>query len=668
MKLSSLCRTVCASVAAVTTALQPMAVYAAPNKPIQKISEVGPRSSDTVARYTVDIEKEATLSQSQKIALLKQKVKYVFILFQENRSFDFYFGTFPGAKGLFSQAPENTPGFYQPFVDVNGKVTTITPFKIPASVKDVNGNTIPLYPADTASVDHSHTGMDRKLNIGPNGVARNDQYALDEEGVTITNGVPSKTPSLEREQFGELVMAHVDCDTVPFLWNYADRFVLYDNFFDTIIGPSTPNAIAMIAGQSGETQWVKHPQLGSNITLTGESLPVVADPDPYWGSSLDVFSDPQQPEPGRTSNPAPNLTFASLPLSFMGMDIQTTTQSDYNPAFDLTDVQSDIQKIASDSVTPINWGWYQQGYNHEPTDGTGPATNNDYIAHHNGPQYFGYISNNPEVSKHLHGLGDFYADVKAHNLPTEGGVFYVRGGYNNLDGLNPVDPNPKLAGVYSGNDDHPGYSDAQISEALLADEINAIASSPYWKDSAIFITYDETDGLYDHTSPVIRSYDPEKNPLAQGPRIPALLISPYSAVHVVSHERAEHSSIIKFINELYGLTPLADLPDEASARKEGQKLFGQANLGPADDKVSGVGDLLSGFDNNRLLGLEPALPPQYAMIPQAQITKLPHFGGNGCRVLQTVPTDFGQEQPVPADFNPRPDTNPGIPTSGNWVP
>ena len=46
--------------------------------------------------------------------------------------------------------------------------------------------------------------------------------------------------------------------------------------------------------------------------------------------------------------------------------------------------------------------------------------------------------------------------------------------------------------AFPGNDDHPGYSDAQIPEALLADEINAIAASPYWKDSAIIITYDET--------------------------------------------------------------------------------------------------------------------------------------------------------------------------------
>ena len=655
----------CASLAAITTLLQPINAFAGQNA---RVVEIGPRSSEMVAQHTLDLEKEATLSKAQKLRLLREKVKYVFVLFQENRSFDFHFGTYPGAKGVYSQPPQETPGFYQPFVDTEGHVKTITPFKIPSTVTDVSGKTVQLYPADTASVDHSHTGMDRKLDFAPNGVARNDQYSLDEEGVTIVNGKPASIPSLEREQFGELVMSHIDCDTIPFLWNYADRFVLYDNFFDTVIGPSTPNAIAMIAGQSGETQWVKYPQLGSNITTTNQALPVVSDPDPYWGSSLDVFSNPQQPEPGRTSNPAANLTFATLPLSFMGMDIQTTTQADYNPAFDLVDVQGDIQKIASDNVTPINWGWYQQGYDHEPTDGTGPATNNDYIAHHNGPQYFGYISNNPEVTKHMHGLGDFYADVKARRLPASGGVFYVRGGYNNLDGLKPVDPNPKLATVYNGNDDHPGYSDAQISEALLADEINAIASSPYWKESAIFITYDETDGLYDHTSPVIRSYDPEENPLDQGPRIPAILISPYSAVHVVSHERSEHSSIIKFINEMYGLTPLADLPDEANARLKGKKLFGQADLGPADDKVSGVGDLLSGFDNNRLLGLDPILPAEYAMIPQAEVMKLPHFGGNGCRVLQIVPTDFGREGVVPADFNPRPDTNPGIPTSGTWTP
>ena len=634
---------------------------------------MAPRSSAAVSKRMLRVEDAPNLTHEQKLLLLQKKIKYVFVLFQENRSFDFYFGSYPGANNLYSKPAAETPGFLQPFVDTKGHLTTIRPFKIPASVVDVNGKAVPLYPADTASVNHSHVPMDTKLDFDKRFVARNDRYSLVEEGVTLdSTGKPTSIPSLEREQFGELVMSHVDCDTVPFLWNYADRFILFDNFFDTVIGPSTPNAIAMIAGQSGETQWVRHPSLGANYTTTNAALPVVGDPQPFWGSSLDVFTPPSKRQPvdnpgGVSSNPASNLTFATLPLSFMGRDINNITQDDQNPAFDLEDVQEDIKRIAGDDNKAVNWAWFQEGYDHEPTDPTAAASNSDYIAHHNAPQYFGYVANNPtETKAHLRGLGDFFSTIKARDLPKAGGVFYLRGGYGNLDGLVPQDPDTATRADFKGNDDHPAYSDAQISEALLADEINAIAASPYWPESAIIITYDETDGLYDHTTPRVRSFDALGNALDQGPRIPAIVISPYGVVHAVSHERTEHSSIIKFIDELFHLTPLAELPDEAKARKQGEKLFGQPNLGPADDKVPGVGDLFSAFDNARLTGREEMLPAEYAMIPQALVTSLPHFGGAGCRVLQIEPDDSTIANPVPADFNPRPDINPGIPTSGTW--
>jgi phospholipase C len=155
----------------------------------------------------------------------------------------------------------------------------------------------------------------------------------------------------------------------------------------------------------------------------------------------------------------------------------------------------------------------------------------------------------------MKGLDDSFTAINANALPAEGGVFYVRGGYGNLDSLTPRSPSPAVEADYPGNDDHPGYSDAQISEALLADTINAIASSPYWSQSALIITYDETDGLYDHTQPKIRSWDPLGDALNQGPRIPAIVISPYGMVHAVSREATEHGSIIKFIDELFNLTP-----------------------------------------------------------------------------------------------------------------
>ena len=675
----------CAAVA-LSALMQPGFLFAQVAEPAAKLVEIAPKSNETVAAHIVSPAVEAKLTNAQKLALLQKNVKHVFVLFQENRAFDFYFGTYPGADGLFTKPAAQTPGFTQPIVNTDGTVGTISPFLIPATVTDVNKNTVQIYPADTASVDHSHAGMDNDLDVNNENIPQNDRYALNAEGLTTKNGnivslstgLPATTnPTLAQKQTAELVLGHVDCNAAPVLWNYADRFTLFDNFFDTVIGPSTPNAIAMFSGQSGLTQWVEHPELSSLYNTTNAALPIVADPQPFWGSALDVFTPVADQQPvdnpgGVSSNPASNLTYASLGLSFMGSKIYDTTSYDNNMGGDLADVQNDITKIAGDKNLPVNWAWYQEGYDVEGNDLPNTPLHGDYIAHHNAPQYFGYEANNPvETKAHMKGLSDFYADLKNESLPSSG-VFYVRGGYGNLDKLLPQDPNPTVQKTFAGNDDHPGYSDLQISSALLADEVNAIAASPYWKDSAIIITYDETDGEYDHTQPVVRSQDPEGNPLDQGPRIPMIVLSPYGVVHAISHERTEHSSIIKFIDKLYNLTPLADLPDEAAARKLGEVTLGQKYLGPADDGVPGVGNMFSAFDNNRLLGKTPPLESSYAMIPTSQTLTLPQFGGEGCRILGIAPTDTGKGgtviDPAPADFNPRPTTNPGIPTSGTWTP
>ncbi len=677
----------CASLMIAALTLQPLPTLAENPNPKtdesrdqKKVVEIAPRSSAAVARYTRDLASEPILTHAQKLALLHNNIKYVFILFQENRSFDFHFGTYPGARGLFSQSAANTPGFVQPLVLTDGSVTTISPFLMPTSITDINGNTVQIYPEDTDSVNHGHVASDAKLDL-VNNVAQNDRYAFTEEGLsgtlTCSGGTCSYTgpaPTEAQVQKGELVVSHIDCNTVPFLWNYADRFTLFDNFFDTIIGPSTPNALAMFAAQSGVTQWIKHPGLGSNINTTNAQLPVTGDPQPFWGSALDPTVTNRQPTEsggGPSTNPASNQTYASLGLSFMGNQIQSITAADLNPAFDLLDVQKDIKKIAGSANGPVPWAWYELGYDLEPIDTGGVASHSSYIAHHDAPQYFGYESNNPnETAAHMKGLGDFFTALNATALPGtgSGGVYYVRGGYSNLDGLVPRSPSPAVEAAYAGNDDHPGYSDAQISEALLGDTINAIANSPYWPQSAIIITYDETDGLYDHTRPNIRSWDPLNNALSQGPRIPTIVISPFGVVHGISHEATEHGSIIKFIDEIFKLTPLANLPDESLARALGLKTYGQKYLGPSDGATPGVGDLFSGFDNGRLTGHTPPLAASYAVIPESEFS-LPHFGGQGCRALGIVPTDVkagGVIDPAPQDVNPRPSTNPGVPYQGGW--
>ena len=145
--------------------------------------EIAPRSSALVARYTRSLESEPSLTHAQKLALLRKNVKYVFVLFQENRSFDFHFGSYPGARGLFSQPAAKTPGFVQPIVLTDGSVSTISPFLIPQSITDINGATVLLYPEDTDSVNHGHTAIDAKLDLNASNVAQNDRYAFTEEGL-----------------------------------------------------------------------------------------------------------------------------------------------------------------------------------------------------------------------------------------------------------------------------------------------------------------------------------------------------------------------------------------------------------------------------------------------------------------------------------------------------
>jgi phospholipase C len=673
-------RASCAFMVTVGT-MQPYAVMAA-----EPGLKVAPASSAMVSKFVVPDSQEPKLSAKAKLALLRQNIKYVFVLFQENRSFDMYFASYPGANGLF---PANgQPGRSQPIVDTSGNVTTTSTFKIPTSVL-VTGTTtsVPVYPADLDSADHSHAGIVNDIDYS-NGVTLNDRYALNAEGLTTdangqivsrSTGAPLSSlpnPTLAQHQKAELELGHLDCDTAPFLWQYADRFTMFDNFHMTVTGPSTPNAIAVIAGQSGLTQWAEHPG-ESNKAVVGTSLastggePVVADPGPFAGSNLDTSSvkPPYGPNDESPATPALTQTYASLPLSFMGSKINQIIQSDENPALDLLDVQSDIKEIAAKNM-PVNWGWYQEGYDHEPTDGSGATTNATFITHHEGPQYFGYLGDNTHVlNNNLHGLADFATAVNAGALPAGGGVFYVRGGYGNNDNLVPLDPTSHIQAAFAGSDDHPGYSDGQIAEALLADSVNAIANSKYWKNSAIIITYDETDGYYDHVPESIRVNDPYGAPLEGGPRIPTIVISPFASVHGISSKYSEHSSIIKFIDKLFNLVPLERLPNEAAAEASGAKTI-EANMGPVDDETY-ISDLTEAFDNGRLSGTVAPLPASYAAIPTSVVQTLPHYNGQGCQVLNIQPTDYVNgvlTDPAPADFNPRPGSSPGTPSSGNWTP
>ena len=182
---------------------------------------------------------QPNLTTAQKIALLRAKVKYVFVIFHENESFDHYFGTFPGANGLYSApagaTPANlTPSFRQTYLDTSLNTVVISPFLMPQAVTTASGAIVPIYPADEISVDHSHQGMSNGLHVNPaTGIAANDRYAMDQESLT-TN---SLRRDRDRKRRGADIdfargrsrkprtdIGHIDCDTIPFMWRMGEEF------------------------------------------------------------------------------------------------------------------------------------------------------------------------------------------------------------------------------------------------------------------------------------------------------------------------------------------------------------------------------------------------------------------------------------------------------------
>jgi phospholipase C len=668
----------------------PLATLAGPAVTLQ------PPGGPDVKAYLSDPASDPPLSADQLQALVQQKIRYVFVIFNENRSFDSEYGTFPGANGLYSdgQVARPAPGAAQTYTDLEGNRVTVAPFRIgPAE----NANVVD-------SVDHSHTGLARKIDV-VDGTARMDGFARDEYTRLAPPGATAAQQAKAR-QYARLVMAHVDCDTIPFFWRWASNFTVFDNIFATEDTPSTPNAIALLAGQAGETQWVKHPGPAADPTATGSSGPIggtfqqrsqsvtfsgtattqgpplVNDPQPYYGSQFDatvsqggVHRQPYGPaESYAKDNIAANLTFASLPLTLMGNTVTRVMQQDLHPEVDTADIRQDVAAIQRLDHPPVAWRWYENGYGIESTDQGGVASHTAYVSHHEGPQYLGYLADNPAVYDNLQGETQFFADIAGKSLP-QGGVFYIRGGYLNQMGLvpythpgTPPDEVRAIVAAKSGDDNHPGYSDHQLSEAMAARVINAIAGdAKLWAQSAIVITYDESDGFYDHVPPRILAYGPDGLPLARGVRVPLILISPYARTHAVSHVEGDHNAVIETINAVFGLPALASLPDESQAlvagdapyfNQFGPPGFHQKALGPRDIPSEVSGSLLSGFDPRRLMGLAPPLPAAYAQTEPAMLTSLPHYAGHGCQALGLRPVAPESDNNVPPGFNPLPSTYP----------
>ncbi|HTZ55276.1 MAG TPA: alkaline phosphatase family protein [Candidatus Acidoferrum sp.] len=524
------------------------------------------------------------------LALVRSKIKHVFVIYQENRSYDSYFGSFPGSENL-STTFAQTQGFRQ--YDPLGN-QWVTPFRITA--------------ADTADANHSRPALITKSDDG-----RMDLFVATEEFGLLAHGYSRE----DAQRVGLLTMAFEDCDTIPYLWMYAHNFTLFDHFFQAMYGPSTPGNIDLIAAQTGQTQWARHAdeQIGANST--GPGVPVVNDTEPSFGPY------------GSGNAPLPNqgqydLSFATLMLSLSGKEAVNAKKDD-------DDIKEDVGDLVQQGHDAVPWGWYQEGFAFKK----GSTTSYAYVTHHNAVQYFGYLRNNAYYWNGVHDVKELIPRIENGTLGDRG-VIFVKGGYIDPFGFKPADPSPYVQTNFMGDDDHPGYSDSQISEAFVAEFVNAIAKSKYWNDSLILITWDDSEGFYDHVAPPQFERCPDGHPCGDGPRVPAIIISPFARDHAIDHDLADHTSFAKMISKIFETKPLATLPDEAEYMPEGPR-----------DTNPALSDLLSALDPERLSGTKQPIPASAAIIEPIGVP--PNMS---CASLGIRPDVIPGEDKPPAGFAP----------------
>jgi phospholipase C len=203
-----------------------------------------------------------------------------------------------------------------------------------------------------------------------------------------------------------------------------------------------------------------------------------------------------------------------------------------------------IGDLLADRKPAVSWKWYSGAWDlavtetandatkcltPPPSANNPPATGLCFQYHH---QPFAYYqrwgSSSPEnFHAHLQDEKNFFSDLKGGSLPS---VSFI-----------------KPVGV---DNDHPGYAAIIAGQTHVAALVNAVCHSPYWKNTAIIIAYDENGGRVDHVMP------PHVDEWGTGTRVPGIIISPYAKPHFVDHTTYETVSILSFIEERFGLSHL----------------------------------------------------------------------------------------------------------------
>jgi len=288
------------------------------------------------------------------------------------------------------------------------------------------------------------------------------------------------------------------------------------------------------------------------------------------------------------------------------------------------------------NATGLSWGWFQGGFTncnsiHMASDG---SVKQDYIGHHEPFNYFAATRNLnhlPPTSPAMVGFTDqanHQYDLSA--LFTIDSVSGAGSRTYNISGFQPGVRLPAVTYLKAPGfmDGHAQYSDPLLEQQFIVQVANTVMQSKYWKDTAIIILYDDSDGWYDHVYPPLvnasalgalpASSDALTGPgkcgvplagqvmgrCGYGPRMPLVVISPFARKNYVDHTVTDQSSVLRFIEDNFRLGRI----DQGSPKTVAE--------GGSFDQIAGSLNSLFDFDrdefsrrgdrdDDRLLILDP---------------------------------------------------------------
>jgi phospholipase C len=485
-------------------------------------------------------------------------IKNIIVIYQENWSFDSLYGLFPGANGLFASSTQSltqrdrvTSQPYssqtgQPFDLVSGSVALTTP---PQPINNgaidtrfnPNLNTLLPYNVVTSS------------NLQPSDKTGDIVHRFWHEQSQINHGGMDQFVTWSDNP--GLVMSYFDATNLP-EGKLAQQYTMNDNFFHAAFGGSFLNHQFLIAAAAPvypNAPAGMQPTLDTSgqLSLNSTTGKIVHD------GNITPISGPSFSVPGSTfdKNYAVNTIFSvNLVPTFSspGNASLLPSQNDSNPA-DAT--RPYIPTIGDRlSENSVSWKWYSGGWDNAlASSASNPANNGTVLPnppvdplfqwHHQPLAYYDNYApwkngqRNLVSAAHLQDETDFFLDVQNHDLPA---VTFIK----------PLGP----------NNEHPGYADLLQGQQHVADIVQAVQNSGYWEHALIIVTYDEHGGRWDHVSP------PTANGIwGDGSRVPAIVIGPLAKQGFVDHTQHDTLSILKTIEQRFGLAPLSTFDANASS-------------------------------------------------------------------------------------------------------